>query len=571
MLLSSATQELLRDHLSQLQPTNPPGIQLLDLGEHRLKDLARPERIYQLIVPALPEYFPPLRTLDSLPNNLPRQTTTLIGREKQITEVITLLRRPDVSLVTLTGPAGTGKTRLSLEIGSQMLEEYQHGVWFVELATLSPDEHKLVPSTIAEALHVREAPGQAIIETLKQYLRDKQMLLVLDNFEQVTPAASQVASLLKAAPHLKLLVTSRIALRVYVEREYQVPTLSLPDRKHLQEHKTDSHLNLPSPEQIGHPTKQQAQVEPYIQCEAVRLFVDRAQAVKVDFAITAENAPDIAMGMRSPGRLAPGNRTGGGAYQTFTPQTLLGRLSDRLKILTGGARDLPARQQTMRGAIEWSYDLLSKEDKQLFMRLAVFNGGRTLEAIETVCGTWLMVDGSGLRVDDRREFAFRSSTDDGNHQPTTRNSQPSIDVLDGVQSLLDKSLVVERDGRDGEPRYWMLETMHEYAREKLNESGEEEALGREHALYFMRLAEEAEPGLMGSEQAEWLNRLEDEHDNLRAALRWARQPGETGEEEADEEQETGAMQPFRNWAAHSCGHLAILAYKRLFQRREGTT
>jgi len=163
VLLSSATQELLRDHLSQLQPTNPPGIQLLDLGEHRLKDLARPERIYQLIVPALPEYFPPLRTLDSLPNNLPRQTTTLIGREKQITEVITLLRLPDVSLVTLTGPAGTGKTRLSLEIGSKMLEEYQHGVWFVELATLSPDEHKLVPSTIAEALNVREAPGQAII------------------------------------------------------------------------------------------------------------------------------------------------------------------------------------------------------------------------------------------------------------------------------------------------------------------------------------------------------------------------------------------------------------------------
>ncbi len=243
VLMYTTTQELVRDHLTQLRPTDPPGVQLLDLGEHHLKDLTRPERIFQLAVPGLPAHFPALRTLDSLPNNLPRQSTLLVGREKQISDVITLLRRSDVSLVTLTGPAGTGKTRLSLQVGAQMLEEQKDGVWFVELATLSSDEHKLVPSSIAETLRVREVPGQAVIETLKEYLKNKQMLLVLDNFEHVTQAASQIASLLKSAPHLKMLVSSRIALRVYGEREYRVPPLSVPDRKHLQEHKRGSHLD----------------------------------------------------------------------------------------------------------------------------------------------------------------------------------------------------------------------------------------------------------------------------------------------------------------------------------------
>ena len=325
VLLSSATQELVRDVLSRLQPSGAPGVQLQDLGEHHLKELSRPERIYQLVVPGLPAHFQPLRTLDSLPNNLPRQSTPLVGREKETAEVIALMRRPDVSLVTLTGPAGTGKTRLSLQVGAGMLDRHKDGVWFVELGNLSPDDHKLVPSTIAETLGVREAAGQAVIDTLKDYLRDKQMLLVLDNFEQVTPAAPQVASLLKAAPHLKLLVTSRTALRVYGEREYHVPPLSLPDRKLMQDRKRDSGLTLPSAEQA------KQQLERYTQCEAVRLFVDRAQAVKTDFAITAENAPEIARICARLDGLPLAIELAAARSRLFTPQALLGRLYGPVK------------------------------------------------------------------------------------------------------------------------------------------------------------------------------------------------------------------------------------------------
>jgi predicted ATPase/class 3 adenylate cyclase/Tfp pilus assembly protein PilF len=508
VLLSAATQELVRDHLPQLQPSDPPGVQLHDLGEHRLKDLTRPEQIFQLVVPGLPAHFPPLRTLDSLPNNLPRQSTPLVGREKQTADVTALLGRSDVSLVTLTGPAGTGKTRLSLQVAARMLEGYKDGVWFVELATVPPEDHRLVPSTIAETLGVREVRGQAVIETLKDYLKDKQILLVLDNFEQVTPAAPQVSSLLKAAPGLKVLVSSRIALRVYGEREYHVPPLTLPDRQLLQEHKRGSHSELSSIEEKGEQATHQPgqQIEQYTRCEAVRLFVDRCQAVKADFEITTDNAPDIASICARCDGLPLAIELAAARIRLFTPQALLGRLSSRMKILTGGARDLPARQQTMRGALEWSYDLLSEEEKQLFGRLAVFNGGRTLDAVEMVCNY------------------------DGKLQ---------IDVLEGVQSLLDKSLLVEREGRNKEPLYWMLETIHEYAREKLHESGEGEALRREHALYFMRLAQEAEPHLTDKNQQEWLDRLEDDHDNIRAALEWACEPADIGSDEAIEAAEVG--------------------------------
>ncbi len=472
VLLSAATRELVRDRLSLLNPTDPPGVQLLDLGEHRLKDLSRAEHIFQLIVPGLPAHFPALRTLEGLPNNLPRQSTPLIGREKQTADVTALLRRSDVSLLTLTGPAGTGKTRLSLQVGAQMIEEHKDGVWFVELATLSPDDHKLVPSSIAETLGVREVPAQAVIETLKDYLKDKQILLVMDNFEQVTQAASQLASLLKAAPHLKVLVSSRIALRLYGEREYRVPPLSMPDRKHLQQRKKDKNLNLSTSDRSAQQPAQQPaqQLEDYTQYEAVRLFVDRAQAVKADFVITADNAPDIASICARLDGLPLAIELAAARIRLFTPQALLGRLSDRLKILTGGAKDLPARQQTMRGAIEWSYDLLSEDEKLLFRRLAVFNGGRTLEAIEIVCA---------MR---NEEFGIRNKNDQSNIPHSEFLIPQSYDVLEGVQSLLDKSVLAEREGSDGETRYWMLETIHEYAREKLKESGEEEALGRAHAL-----------------------------------------------------------------------------------------
>jgi predicted ATPase len=389
-----------------------------------------------------------------------------------------------------------------------MLEEYNDGVWFVELATLPPEDQRLVPSAIAETLHVREVPGQAVIDTLKEYLRDKQMLLVLDNFEQVIPAAPQVSSLLKSAPHLKVLVSSRIALQVYGERAYRVPPLTLPDRKLLTDGQRAADSEQTSggelPTAHGRPRTGSAHpsLEEYTRCEAVRLFVERCQAVKADFEITADNAPDIASICTRLDGLPLAIELAAARIRLFTPQALLGRLSDRLKILTGGAKDLPARQQTMRGALEWSYDLLSEEEKQLFRRLAVFIGGRTLEAIETVCNF------------------------DGSLQ---------IDVLDGVQSLLDKSLLVEREGSDGQPRYWMLETIQEYAEEKLRESGEAATLQREHALYVMRLAEEVEPHLTGKDQRAWLDRLEDEHDNIRAALEWASALAQVGVQAAGEE------------------------------------
>jgi predicted ATPase/class 3 adenylate cyclase len=467
ILLSEVTCGLVRDAL-------PPGTQLRDMGEHRLKDLIRSEHIYQLVVPdpstgsgqSLPSEFPPLKTLDTQPNNLPVQLTSLVGRERELEVVSSLLRRQDVHLLTLTGPGGTGKTRLSLRVGAELLDEYPDGVWFVELAALT--DSTLVVSEIANTLGVAEQGSRPVTETLKGYLREKHLLLILDNFEQITGAAPQVGQLLQATPHVKVLVTSRVPLRVRGEKEYAVPTLSVPDPH-----------RLPSLDKLT-------------QYEAVRLFIERAADVKPDFEITNDNAPAVAEICVQLDGLPLAIELAAARIKMLPPEALLPRLSHRLKLLTGGARDLPTRHQTLRNTIEWSYDLLSEGEKQLFLRMASFSGGRTLQAMEEVCNY------------------------DGELQ---------IDVLDGVQSLLDKSLLQLRAGErggDGEPRFWMLETIHEYAREKLEESGEAEALYREHAQYFLKLVEEAEPHLAGSGQGEWLDRLEEENDNVRAALRWAR-------------------------------------------------
>jgi predicted ATPase/class 3 adenylate cyclase len=462
-LLSLPTYELVRDHL-------PAGVDLLDMGEHRLKDLLRPERVFQLLTPGSPTEFPALNTLDNHPNNLPRQATALIGREKELKDVSALLRRTDANLVTLTGPGGTGKTRLSLQAAADMLDHFSGGVWFVELAALT--DHSLVASTIAQALGVAEATGLPLIESLKEYLHGMQVLLVLDNFEQVAEAATQVGQLLAAVAGLKMLVTSRVPLRIRGEKEYSVPPLGLPPQGAL----------LPA--------------ESLTQYEAVRLFIERATDVKTDFKVTNENAPAVAeICVRLDG-LPLAIELAAARVRLFPPQALLGRLSSRLKMLTGGARDISARQQTLRGTIDWSFDLLAEGEQHFFRRIAVFQGGRTLEGLEAVCNA------------------------DGMLQ---------VDVMEGVESLVSNSLLHQREGSDGEPRFWMLETLHEYAREKLQESGEAAPLHREHALYYMRLAEEAEPHLAGAKQQEWLDRLEDEHDNFRAALRWARAEGESEE------------------------------------------
>ena len=452
ILVSHATEELVRDSL-------PAGIVLRDMGERRLKDLVRPERIYQLIAPDLPADFPPLKTLDARPNNLPAQTTPLIGRADAIRAIREHLANARVRLLTLSGVGGTGKTRLALQAAADMVDEFEHGVFFVPLAALS--ESALVLPAIANACGVREAAGRPLQEQLQDYLREKQMLLVLDNFEQVIDGAPRVSELLTAAPRLKVLVTSREVLRLSGEKDYPVSPLSLPDPK-----------RLPSLEQLA-------------QSEAVALFIERAVAVKPRFTITNENAPAVAEICHRLDGLPLAIELAAARTRVLPPQRLLAELSHRLTFLRGGARDLPARQKTLRGAIDWSHDLLTGDEQRLFRRLAVFVGGCALEAIEAVC-----------------------------------NIEDDLNVLETVESLVGKSLVNEAEAH-GEPRFAMLETIREYARERLTAGGDEERVRERHRDYFLALAEEAEPKLIGAEQAEWLQRLEDEHQNLLAGLNWS--------------------------------------------------
>ena len=455
VLLSLPAQELVRDQL-------PAGTSLRDLGEHRLKDLFRPERVFQLVSPDLPSEFPPLRTLEAYRNNLPLQPTPLVGREKEVSEVCDLLRQDETRLLTLTGPGGIGKTRVALQAAADLLEDFPEGTFFAPLATLT--EAELLLPAVVETLEVMETAERPLDESLKDYLSERRLLLVLDNFEQVLGAAPTVTELLSAAPGLKVLATSRAPLGLYGEHEFPVPPLSMPD------------LKRPPP------------LERLTQYEAVGLFLERARALKPDFSITNESAPAVAeICVRLDG-LPLAIELAAARIRMLPPKALLARLDNRLKLLTGGARDLPVRQRTLRGTIEWSYDLLEESEKSLFARLSVFSGGRTLGAIEAVCD---------------------------------KEGDLPVDTFDGVSSLLEKSLLRQEEGAGGEPRFVILETIHEFARGKLQDSGEAEEIKRAHAEYFLVLAEEANQGLKGANQLEWLERLEAEHDNMRAALSWA--------------------------------------------------
>ncbi len=450
VLISLATESLL---LNQL----PDQVTLKDLGERRLKDLIQPEHIYQLGIPDLPSDFPPLKTLDVYRHNLPAQTTTFIGREQEIAEV--KLELENHRLVTLTGSGGTGKTRLALQVAVDLLDDFQHGIWFIELAPLTnPD---LIPQTILSALGVQEQPGKTPLAVLKDYLQEKRSMLVLDNCEHLVSASAQVASaLLSVAPRLKVLASSREALGVTGELSYPVPSLKLPDIKHL-----------PVIEQLS-------------QYEAVRLFIDRAALVSPHFGVNQENAPFVAQICDRLDGIPLAIELAAARVKVLSVDQITKRLDDRFHLLTGGARTAVPRQQTLRATIDWSYNLLSEQEKTLLRRLAVFIGGWTLEAAEEVCS------GTGIEIDQ---------------------------ILDLMSQLVNKSLVGVETTHVG-TRYRILETVRQYAREKLFDTAEASSIRARHLDYFVKLAEQAEPELVHSNQVFWLNKLDDELDNFRLAL-----------------------------------------------------
>ncbi|HYU57168.1 MAG TPA: AAA family ATPase, partial [Actinomycetota bacterium] len=466
VIVSDATRSLVERDL-------PAGVSLRGLGEHRLKDLVHPERLHDLVIEGLTSDFPPPRTLDARPNNLPVQLTSFIGREDEIAEVRGLLGR--TRLLTFTGPGGTGKTRLALQVASEVLTEYADGAFFADLSSVT--DPALVPSALAGALGVAEVPGRPMLEAVESHLRDREILLVVDNFEQVADAGPVIEELLTTAPRLTVLVTSRLVLGLRGEQEYAVPPLQPPDPERLPDLLTLRRF------------------------EAVRLFAERALAADPRFEVTEENAPAVAEITARLDGLPLAIELAATRTKLLSPDQMLARLDQRLDILTSGGRTLPERQRTLRNAIAWSYDFLDEPQRRLFDRLSVFTAGWTLESAETVCDL----------------------------------EQLGLDILDGLTALVDQSLVRRSDQGRGDPRFSMLETIREYGLERLGAGGDLDAVRRRHAEHFLGLAAEAEPHLTADDQGAWLDRCDLEHANIRAALRWAIEAGE-----ADRAQEAAA-------------------------------
>jgi predicted ATPase/DNA-binding NarL/FixJ family response regulator len=412
------------------------------------------------IVPREPARRQPELGMPKNPNNLPVQSTPLIGRETEVDALSSMLRRTDVRLLILTGPPGIGKTRLGIQVAANLLDDFPDGIYFVPLAPIGDPE--LVIPTIAQAVGVKEMAGQPLVQSLQSFLKDKNALLLLDNFEQVARAAPLLSELLADSPGVKMLITSRELLHLYGEHDYPVPPLSLP--------------------QPGKPPD----LDALSRYEAVALFVQRAQAVSPGFELTDHNAHAIVeICLRLDG-LPLAIELAAARILVLPPEELLARLKNRLILLTGGARNLPERQRTLRATLDWSYNLLDAAEQTLFRKLGVFVGGCTLEAIEEVCG-----------------------------------SELGMYTLDGVTSLVGKSLLQRQEGVAGEPRFMMLETIREYAREKLEESGEGNTIRHRHADFLVEFVERAAPELWGRRQGEWLDRIEQELGNLRAAMEWS--------------------------------------------------
>jgi predicted ATPase/class 3 adenylate cyclase len=459
ILLSDATQQLSRDAL-------PPQTTLKSLGEHRLKDLARAESIFQLCHPELNQDFPPLSSHKSTPNNLPHPLTSFIGREKELAELQTLFA--STHLLTLTGSGGSGKTRLSLRLAAEMLDDrsdhagFRDGVWLVELAPLA--DPALVVQSVASVVGVRETEAKPVAQSLIDHLKEKRLLLILDNCEHLlTACASLAETLLTQCPRMKILASSREALGIGGERTYRVPSLTLPNPQKPM-----------TSEALG-------------RFESVRLFLERAQFHQPNFAITDQNAPALASICRRLDGMPLAIELAAARIRSMSLQDINQRLDQRFRLLTGGSRMALPRQQALRSLIDWSYDLLGPAEKAVLCRVSVFSGGWNLTAAEKVC--------SGDPVEE-------------------------WNVLDILTSLADKSLILAEPF--GETiRYRLLETVRQYARDRLLESGEAQVWRTRHLRHFLMFAEEADPHLIGQDQREWFDRLEAEHDNLRTALAWA--------------------------------------------------
>jgi len=481
ILISQTTRDLAGSEL-------PAEIGLADLGDHHLKDLPAPERLYQVNAPGLQHDFPPLRSIDSRPNNLPRQLTTFVGREREIGLAKGMLA--SAPLVTFTGPGGVGKTRLALEIAGDLLEDFPEGMWFVDLGPLT--DPTFVAPAIATALGVMPAPGQPIMETLIDHLRTQRVLLVIDNCEHVLEeAARTVDTLLHSCGAVRVLATSREGLAINGETVFAVPSLSVPDPM------------LASEDELAH-------------SDAIRLFVERAISATPDFQLTARNAGPVAQICRRLDGVPLAIELAAARVRALPVEQIAARLDDRFRLLTGSNRVTVPRHQTLRHTIDWSYDLLADDEKAVFRRLAVFVGGCSLEAAEALC--------MGELVD---QYA----------------------VLDLLMRLVDKSLLSAETGGT-EARYRQLETVRQYARDRLLETGEAKEALRRHRDWYLAMVARAEPEFFqGAESAEWIERIAREHDNLRAALQWSLD--EPGEERAGLHLAAGL---WRFWEIH--GHLA---------------